>query len=262
MTDIYRIAETSIRITSLYDEVHLLCKDYRCGMDAAAGICSNQLDMDLATTQQDIDEERVKSAREDEYEGIPVRDFPDAYLETLAVYRKIAEAMPFRDTLLIHGSAVSVDGAGYLFMAKSGTGKSTHTRLWRKLLGDCAVMVNDDKPLIRLTDSGTFVYGTPWDGKHRISNNISVPLRAVCILERAESNTIHQISVRDAYPMLLQQVYRPADAAAMAKTMFLVDRLADSVSLWRLGCNTDMEAAEVAYNSMKGAAPAAFEDRS
>ena len=254
MTDIYRIADTIISITSLYNEVHWLCTDYRSGIEDGLPV-----DIDVVTAKEDIDYERIMSARQDEANGIPVRHFSDAYLETLAVYRRIAEAMPCRDTVLLHGSAVAVDGEGYIFMAKSGTGKSTHTRLWRELLGDRAVMVNDDKPLIRVKDSGAVVYGTPWDGKHRLSNNMSVPLRAVCILERSEYNTIRQINARDVYPMLLQQIYRPGDAAAMAMTLTLVDRLAASVSLWRLGCNTDIEAAEVAYYTMKGAAAAASE---
>jgi serine kinase of HPr protein (carbohydrate metabolism regulator) len=60
--------------------------------------------------------------------------------------------MPYYDTFLFHGSAIAVDGVGYLFTAKSGTGKSTHARLWRELLGARAVMVNDDKPLLRVTE--------------------------------------------------------------------------------------------------------------
>jgi hypothetical protein len=157
------------------------------------------------------------------------------------------------DTLLLHGSCVAVDGMGYLFTAGSGTGKSTHTRLWRELLGERAVMINDDKPLIRAgADGAAMVYGTPWDGKHRLSTNTAVPLRAVCILERAAENAIRPIPAGEAYPMLLQQAYRPMDSMAMSKTLTLIDSLATSVGLWRLGCNTDIEAARVAYEAMKG----------
>ena len=244
MTNTYRIAERIIAVASLHDEVHRLCADY-CVPDAAP-------DFSVRTTQADIDFERAKSAREDEIGGVPIRQFSDGYLETLAVYRSIAERMPDYDTVLFHGSCVAVDGVGYLFTAKSGTGKSTHTRLWRELLGERAVMVNDDKPLIRITDSGAVICGTPWDGKHRLSTNIAVPLKALCILERAEQNTIRQITAGEAYPMLLQQAYRPMDGRAMRKTLTLIDKLAASVSLWRLGCNTDIEAARVAYEAMKG----------
>ncbi|MBR5680629.1 MAG: hypothetical protein IKX19_08230 [Clostridia bacterium] len=243
MTKIYRLAERNIAISSLYGAVHNLCTDYQ--FDAST-------DFFVTITPSDIAFERRKSAREDEAEGHPVRQFSDAYLETLAVYRKIAEKMPEYDTVLFHGSCVAVDGVGYLFTAKSGTGKSTHTRLWRELLGDRAVMVNDDKPLIRMTDNGAVIYGTPWDGKHRLSANIAVPLKAVCILTRAVENAIRPITVSEAYPVLLQQVYRPMDPTAMAKTLTLVDRLAANVSLWKLGCNMEIEAAQVAYEAMKG----------
>ena len=169
MMKTYKIAERNIVISSLHDEVHRLCIDYL-SPDSVP-------DFAVETTQEDIEYEREKSIREDEIEHIPIRHFSDGYLETLAVYRKIAEKMPEYDTILVHGSCVAVDGKGYLFTAKSGTGKSTHTRLWRQELGERAVMVNDDKPLIRISENGPVIYGTPWDGKHRLSNNIGVPLK-------------------------------------------------------------------------------------
>ena len=78
--------------------------------------------MNIRTTQSDIDFERERSAAEDSTAGIPVRKYSDGYLETLAIYRKIADQMLDYDTILFHGSCVSVDGDGYLFTAKSGTG--------------------------------------------------------------------------------------------------------------------------------------------
>ena len=160
--------------------------------------------------------------------------------------------MPDYDTMLFHGSAVAVDGEAYLFIARSGTGKSTHTRLWRELLGDRAMMVNDDKPLIRVTDAGATIYGTPWDGKHRLSSNVDVPLKAICILARGTENQIKPVTPADAYPILLQQAYRPADPASLKKTLHLINTLTASVSLWQLNCNMDPEAARLSYETMKG----------
>ena len=91
-----------------------------------------------------------------------------------------------------------------------------------------------------------------WNGKHSLGNNISMPVRAVCILTRAEKNSICEISKAEAYAALVGQTYRPADAAALIKTMELIDRLAAAVKLYRLGCNMEPEAARVAYNAMKG----------
>ena len=113
-------------------------------------------------------------------------------------------------------------------------------------------MVNDDKPLVRAGEQGCVISGTPWDGKHRLSSRITVPLKAVCVLERAEENRIRPVTAGEAYPMLLQQVYRPMDRMAMNTTLTLIDRLSVSVNLWRLDCNMDPEAARVAYEAMKG----------
>ena len=237
----YKIADKVVEVNSIYDEVHEYCSDYQTDEPA---------DYSVTTTQADIDFERQKSAREDEVEGIPVRHFSDSYLEELAVYRKIAEKMIDFDTVLFHGSVVAVDDVGYLFTAKSGTGKSTHTRLWMEYFGDRAVMVNDDKPLLHIADTVT-AYGTPYNGKHRLGTNTSVPLKAICILTRSAENHIEPITREQAYTMLLQQVYRPADMLKMAKTLDLVDRLADSVKLYKLGCNMDISAAKIAYEGMQ-----------
>ena len=241
MVNRYKIADKVVEVTSIHAEVHEYCSDY---------LTDEPADYSITTTQADIDFEREKSAREDEVEGIPIRHFSDSYLEELAVYRKIAEIMLDFDTVLFHGSVVAVDDVGYLFTAKSGTGKSTHTRLWREYFGERAVMVNDDKPLLHIADIVT-AYGTPYNGKHRLSTNISVPLNAICILNRSADNHIKPISFEQAYNMLLQQVYRPADMLKMAKTLELVDRLVDSVKLYRLGCNMDISAAKIAYEGMK-----------
>ena len=232
-----------MEITTLCPETHALCASYRAeGMPVFS----------IETAEPDIELERFKSAREATLEGHPPYSYSNGYLETLAVYRKIAERMPAYETILLHGSCVAVDGIGYLFTAKSGTGKSTHARLWRELLGKRAVMVNDDKPLIRIDSTGVTVFGTPWDGKHHLSNNISVPLHALCILEQASENRIEPIAAKEAYPFLLQQTYRPADTDMLAKTLHLVDRLTVSVGLYRLSCNMDLDAARVAYDAMRG----------
>ena len=160
--------------------------------------------------------------------------------------------MPMYETFRLHGSAVAVDGMCYLFTARSGTGKSTHTKLWRRMLGSRAVMVNDDKPLLRVEENGVTVFGTPYNGKHRLGANISVPLKAICILERSVENHIHPITPEEAYTMLLQQSYRPQDKAALLKTLMLIDKMKEKTAFWRLGCNMDISAAEIAYQAMKG----------
>lgn len=238
----YMIADRVVCVDSLYDEVHDYCRDY---------LTDKEAEYTVITDKSDIDSERQRSANEDRFEGRPVQVYSDSYLEELAVYRKIAEKMLDFDTVLFHGSVVAVDGVGYLFTAKSGTGKSTHTRLWREYFGSRAVMVNDDKPLLRISESGVTAFGTPYNGKHRLGANISVPLKAICILTRAAENSIVPISAVEAYPMLIQQIYRPSDMAKMQKTLTLADMLAEQTALYRLGCNMDISAAVTAYEGMR-----------
>ena len=238
---IYLIAGRRVEIFSLYEAVHNMCRDYACEGNA---------DFTVTVTPAQIDYERERSDHEAFVEGLTPVHYTDEYLETLAVYRQIADFMLQQGILLFHGSAIAVDGVAYLFTAKSGTGKSTHTRLWRQLFGERAVMINDDKPLLRLTEDEVVVCGTPWNGKHGLGTNTQAPLRAICILERAADNTITPISKREAYAMLLQQTYRPSDPAAMGRVLTLLDQLSVRVGLYRLGCNMDPGAAQVAYEGM------------
>ena len=232
MTDIYRFADVNVRIVSVYQRIHSVCSSYAARGSAAFSV---------ETGPADIAHERSLADRP---------GYSDDYLESLAVCRKIAERMPEYDVFLFHGSAVAADGNAYVFTAPSGTGKSTHARLWRELLGEKAVMVNDDKPFIRVRPDGTATaYGTPWDGKHHLSSNTAVPLKAVCVLERAEENFIRKISKTEALPALIRQTYRPEDPRALDRTLTLLERM--NVKLYRLGCNTDLSAAELSYNTMK-----------
>ncbi len=255
ISNIYKIADKLILIDSVYDRVQEYCKDYRLPQndkdDQTAYGAAPTPDIVVRMTQEDIDYERERNARTCELEGRRNRNSSDDYLEELAVYRKIAEKMPDYDTILFHGSCIAVDNEAYLFAAVSGTGKSTHARLWREYLGEKAVMVNDDKPLIRIDDNGATVFGTPYNGKHRLGNNIAVPLKAVCILTRAENNTIVPVSKEEAYVSLVQQIYRPSNPVGLMKTMQLFDRLTDNVKLYRLGCNMEPEAARISFEGMK-----------
>ena len=238
---IIEIAGRKVGVSALHENVRAYCRDY---------LSEGAPDFTVATTQGDIDREREISRREAALEGLPEPRYSDGYLEITAVQRKIAEQLLDYDTILFHGSAIAVDGVCYLFTAKSGTGKSTHTRLWREVLGERASMVNDDKPFLHIRDGVVTAYGTPWNGKHRLGANISMPLKAVCILERGVENCIQAITAQEALPMVFQQSHRPGDPRRLGKYLELVDGLARSVAFYRLHCNMDPQAAMVAYEGM------------
>ena len=174
----------------------------------------------------------------------------EALIESLAVYRKIAEYLPAHGSLLFHASVIQIDGNAYAFTAKSGTGKSTHTRLLTELLGDRAVMINDDKPILTYKDGKVFASGTPWNGKHRLSSNITSPLHAICFLQRGDVNSIERVNGRDVFAQLLSQTYRPRSKEALEQTLHLITHISESVELYRLRCNMEPEAAVVSYNGM------------
>lgn len=234
-------AGIAVEVNAMFESTRTFCKEY---------ICQKPAVFSVTIRQEDIAFEREKSAREDEVEGKSVRNFTDAYLETIAVQRKITEQLFAYDILLFHGSVVAVDGQGYLFTAKSGTGKSTHTRFWRETLGDRAVMVNDDKPFLHMAEQSVRVFGSPWNGKHGLGTKICVPLKAICILERGAENNIQRISGKEALFMLMQQSNRPMNMQRMPKYLELVDKLSAGVVFYRMQCNLDPMAAKVAYEAM------------
>ncbi len=111
-------------------------------------------------------------------------------------------------------------------------------------------MVNDDKPLIRVGEDGRAeVFGTPWNGKHHLGNNMSASVRAICFLERAEENSIVRISRSEALPELIRQTYRPSDPEALGMTLNLIGRM--DAGFFRLGCNIDISTAEISYETMR-----------
>ena len=204
-------------------------------------------DFSITVTRADVDFERQAHLQEALEEGFRVRNFPDTFLERASIQRKFADRLFEKDILLLHGSTVAVDGCAYLFTAKSGTGKSTHTRLWRQLLGEKAVMVNDDKPFLKFTDGEVLACGSPWSGKHGLDTNICVPLKGICILERGSENRICPIPPEEAMPMLLRQSHCPPGADRSR----LLEMLTRQVPLWHMECTKDLSAAETAYNAMK-----------
>ncbi len=236
-----RLAGVTVGISTQHEETFRLCDAY---------LADGEPDFAVSVMPEDIAFERRKSLRQDERDGVSPRMFTPGYLETLAVLRKVAEQMPEHGVMLVHGSALALDGRGVIFTARSGVGKSTHARLWRERFGERVTMVNDDKPFIRMTSSGAYLCGSPWDGKHRLSSNMTVPMEVVCFLNRAEANRVDEIPSRDAYPLLFRQVYKPQDPVAAGKTLALLDRLLKTVRLYSLRCDTQAAAALTAYEGI------------
>lgn len=241
---VLEIAGRRVAVTCTFEKTRDFCGEYL----APEG----PVDFSVSVHRDDVYAELEKSRLEAEVEGIPFVKLSAYDYEQSALYRKVAEKLLEYDTLLFHGSAISVDGEAYLFTAASGTGKSTHTSLWRQVFGERAVMVNDDKPLLRMQDGKVYVCGTPWNGKHNLGTKITVPLKGLCILERALENHIQPVTLPEVLPLLMQQSFRPRNPASVHYVLELLSKLSKNTGLYRLGCNMDPEAATVAYQGMNG----------
>ncbi len=231
----YKIADVVFDLQTIYGYTVKLCENY--------AYTGNEPPAFFAVmTKEDIDAEKKLAP-----------EFPEPYLESLAVFRKLCDyCLINADGIIFHSSAVMVDGKAYLFTAPSGTGKSTHARLWREMLGERAVMINDDKPIIRYIDGKFYVYGTPWNGKHRLDTNMRAEIKAICRISQAKENSIRKVSGAEMLMTVMNQTIRPSDITAMDKLLSLIDKMLKSVDLYFLGCNISREAAELSYTTMSG----------
>ena len=237
------IAGAVVRVQPLFQSTKEYCRLYL--SDKKPDFFVEVTSEDLIFQQHLLDQEAIE-------EGLKRRKFTDPFLERATSQRKTADFLLSRNTLLLHGSTVAVDGKAYLFTAPCGTGKSTHTRLWREVFGERAIMVNDDKPFLQITDNGVFAFGSPWSGKHGLATNISAPLQGVCSLRRGAENVITRAKRSDLIALLRHQAHQPTDAALLRKTYELVDMLSQTIPLWEMQCNKESEAAQVAYRAMSG----------
>ena len=225
-----KFADHTIAVDNKYPFVERLCKDY---------LADEKPEFTVKVTDDEIQAENKDGGH-----------WSADYLESLAVYRRICERLLDDDVILFHCSALAINGKAVLFTAPSGTGKSTHTRLWREHFGDQVVMVNDDKPLLHIGDTIT-VYGTSYGGKDNLQTNTSAEVKAVVILHQAPENTITEMNTKQAFPTLLNQTYRKETADGMIKTLGLVDKLSH-LPVFSLGCNISDDAIMTVYNELKG----------
>lgn len=234
------LAGVAVGVAALYPQTKAFCRGY---LTEAAPQCT------VTISEADIDSEAARSAREDALEGIGPRHFSRPYLETLAVYRKAADLLLEKNAVVFHSAVMAYNGKAYAFTAKSGTGKTTHLNLWLKNIPG-AYVLNGDKPLLRWMDGQVMACGTPWQGKENLGRNEMLPLAAICLLERSETNHIERIGFSEAMGMLLQQTNRSERPELMLPTLDVIGKIGTGVALYRLGCNMDDQAAWVSFRGM------------
>ena len=171
--------------------------------------------------------------------------------EELELHRALARQLSLFDRLLMHGAAIEYGGNGYLFIAPSGTGKSTHIRLWRRTLGERVGIVNGDKPILHVDQKEILVCGTPWAGKEGWQRNVSVPLKGICLVKRGK-NAIRRVEFTAYAEEVLRQVYIPEDGDLRIRTIDLLGQVLTHVPLYELSCDMTEEAVQIAFEGLTG----------
>jgi hypothetical protein len=156
-----------------------------------------------------------------------------------------------QQTVLFHAAVVSHGGKGYLFLGPSGTGKSTHARLWLQHI-EGTELVNDDNPVVRIADDGTaVVYGSPWSGKTPCYRNVSGPLGGIVMLSQAPYNKIRRLGGIEAYVALMESISGKRWDKRIADGLHATENtLASTVPVWHLACLPDQAAAELCNNTV------------
>lgn len=172
--------------------------------------------------------------------------------EDLAELEYVWTGIVFFEIALLHGltalhaSAVETKGSAVLFSAPSGTGKSTQARLWKENIAKCNI-INDDKPLLEVSEQGVFVHGTPWSGKDVLNKNKRVPVKAIVFVEQAAHNAVGELQPLERIRHLFRNTYRPSDPELAEINLSLIDKLTSQARILRYACTKEDAAAQTLY---------------
>lgn len=234
---VYKIAKMNIACSPRYEYTRNYLREYETD--------ETEYELKIEVTDEMIAyEHRINQ----EIHGDPMAD---SLCESVAILRVICDYIIDRRGFFLHCSCLKFEEKAIIFTAPSGTGKSTHTRLWREYLKDQVEMINDDKPLVREEDGIFTIFGTPWDGKHHIGNNISAPIGAVFFLKQAKENKVEKVDSVTALTLLLQQTVIPKTKGALQILLDMLSRLIETVPMYELSCNISYDAVEKALEAVK-----------
>jgi hypothetical protein len=233
MKNIYKIANFNVLIEYKYNYTFKFLEKYltveNCTPDIYISISEEELQKEYETSEIKI----------------------LSVVESSCILRKLAKCLIDNfNTILFHASAVAHNGSAFLFTAKSGTGKSTHTGLLKELLGDEITYINDDKPFIKYQNEEFFVYGNPWQGKHDLGENISVKLKAIVKITRSKDNFVKELDTISALNVLLEQSFSYNEETSINNLLELINKMLNKVKFYELYCNKDISSAKVSYNEI------------
>lgn len=231
---IYEIAGLRVFLDNKSPYTDKYCKAYfSADQDTPADIYAS-------VTKEEIQEEKRLTPQ-----------FPDGYIENICLYRSLCRQIPALNRILLHSSIISYDGKAYGFLGRSGTGKSTHTRLWFKYVNGVDI-VNGDKPILEYKNGEFWAYGTPWMGKEGWGKNTLACLKGLCFLEQAQENEIVPLSKSQAVARIFTQVFLPEEETAVAQTLELIDKLVEIIPMYLLKCTISQDAVRCSYEALTG----------
>jgi hypothetical protein len=175
------------------------------------------------------------------YDGNTISIYPRVItfeLEYLLSQYAFLYILSKNNALILHGSSFIYKGKGIILSAKSGTGKSTHSRLWQTY--ENVMVLNDDKNVLKIEDGKLYMYGAPWSGKHMLDNNIKNEVNALCFLYQNKTNEIKELSKIEALKKLVGQLVLPTKENQELWNQIL-DKLLE-LPIYHLGCTMEKEA--------------------
>lgn len=229
-----KIAGLVIGIDNRYEYVSEFCEHYK--------VYAGEEAFCVTAAEEELLEEQNQST--DRY--------PLPYCESLCLYRKICLKMIAYDAFLMHSAVLELDGDAYVFAARSGTGKTTHIKLWMQEFGERVRVINGDKPIYRFVNGRLYACGTPWCGKEGLGSDRMSPVKAICFMEQGAENQIRRMTEEEVIGRIFHQLLMPQDAEAMTHFFELIDTMISTINCYILRCNISREAAVLAYKTMRG----------
>lgn len=180
---------------------------------------------------------------------------PEETLAYMESGRQFFAGLLANDGFYLHSSSVAYGGKAYMFSADSGTGKSTHTKLWQQVFGEDAKVFNDDKTPLRRLDGTWYAYGAPWCGKDNININMKVPVAGICFMKQAPENRIRRLSQPEAISKIISQTIRKfKDVERLDLMLSHVEKIVQEIPVFELENRPEPDAARLSYETMRKAA--------
>ncbi len=228
---VIKLADLPIGIDTKYSYTERISKDY---------ITEETPIFTVSANESEIEEER---------KNVP-SEMSDGYLESIVICRKISNELPKYDATLFHCASFRKDGRAYAVTAESGTGKTTHMRLWLNEFNGVEI-INGDKPILRIIDGKPYLYGSPWQGKENYGQNTRSALNGIAFLKRGAVNKAYPATEKEALLFLTSQIHfvreTPSDFIKMAG---ILNAVIKNVKLYNIECNMEAEAAHVVHAAL------------